>query len=447
MRRLTWILALIVFGGGSVALWSETAEKKPPARDETYGLYQLFVDAFEQIERNYAVKVDRRELMESALRGMIERLDPYSNYIGPQEIDQFRAAVESEFGGIGVQITMDDGQLKILSPLYGTPAYRAGLLAGDRIVEINGQSTEGLSLDEATKRMKGDVGASVTLGVIHPGGDEKVVVTLKRELIHVETVLGNRRDKDGRWDYFLDPDRKIGYVRVTVFGRDTAESLRQVLGKLQAEKMRGLILDLRFNPGGLLGEAVDVSDLFIGQGRIVSTKGRNSPEQIWEAHQPGTFLGFPIAVLVNRFSASASEIVAACLQDHRRAAIVGQRTWGKGSVQSILELENGKSALKLTTASYFRSSGKNIHRFPDAKETDQWGVLPDPDWEVKLDERETAELLDAQRHRDVLRAPKKEKDAKEKKEKPFVDRQLEAAVKYLEREMGGKGAKDKIQDK
>jgi carboxyl-terminal processing protease len=364
----------------------------------------------------------------------MERLDPYSNYISPQEIDQFRAAVESQFGGIGVQITLDDGQLKILSPLYGTPAYKAGLLAGDRIVEIDDKSTENLSFDEVVRRLKGDIGTSVTLTVIHPARKDKVVVPLKREIIHVETVLGDRRRSDGRWDFFLDRPRKIAYVRLTVFSRDTTATLRQVLHDLQTDQMRGLILDLRFNPGGLLTEAVSVSDLFVSQGRIVSTKGRNSPEQTWDAHPSGTFEGFPLAVLVNHFSASASEIVAACLQDRHRAAIVGERTWGKGSVQTIIELENGRSALKLTTASYYRPSGKNIHRFDDAQETDQWGVSPDQGYELKLGDRETAELLQARRQRDVPSLPSEEKDAAEQG-KSFVDRQLELAMKYLTREL------------
>jgi carboxyl-terminal processing protease len=448
MRYATRIIIVLIFFAGTTDLRSETAEKKQPPKNDTYELYQLFVDAFEQVERNYAIKVDRRELMESAIRGMLDQLDPYSSYIGPKEIDRFHAAVESQFGGIGVQITLDDGQVKILSPLYGTPAYKAGLLAGDRIVEINGKSTEGFSLDDAVERMKGDLGTSVTLAVIHPGRQDKITVTLKRETIHVETVLGARRRSDGPWDFFLDHGRKIAYVRLTVFGRNTSGALREVLNTLRADKMRGLILDLRFNPGGLLGEAVDVSDLFIVHGRIVSTKGRNSPEQTWDAHVRGTFEGFPMAVLVNRYSASASEIVAACLQDHRRAAVVGQRTWGKGSVQTILELENGGSALKLTTASYIRPSGKNIHRFPDAKETDQWGVTPEEGYELTLGDRETVELLDAQNKRGLLHpsgrnkddprsdTPVAERDVKTaEKEKPFVDRQLELALKYVTGEL------------
>ena len=190
---------------------------------------------------------------------------------------------------------------------------------------------------------------------------------------------------------------------MTAFSRDTAGELQRALEQLQSAGMRGLILDLRFNPGGLLNAAIEVSDLFISEGRIVSTKGRSTPERSWDAHKAGTFEGFPMVVLVNRFSASASEIVSACLQDHKRAVIMGERTWGKGSVQSVIELEDGKSALKLTTAAYFRPSGKNIHRFPDAKDQDEWGVMPDKGFELKLSDKEIVELIQDRRNRDILR--------------------------------------------
>ncbi len=384
------------------------AEAKPPVKDDYYELYKLLVDTIDQVERNYIKDVDRRELVEAAIRGVLSKLDGYSTYISPEDIERFRTSVESEFGGIGIQIAVEEGQLKVLSPLVGTPAYRAGIIAGDRIVEIDGKSTEGLTLDEAVRRLKGKEGTQVTLTVVHPGRKTKETITLTRERIHVDTVLGDCRKADDTWDYMLDAQRRIGYVRITAFSSDTARELRKALDELRAANMRALVLDLRFNSGGLLSEAIEVADLFIAQGRIVSTKGRNSPERVWNARKDGTYEGFPMAVLVNRYSASASEIVAACLQDHKRAVIVGERTWGKGSVQNVIDLEDGRSALKLTTAIYCRPSGKNIHRFDDAKESDQWGVQPDEGLELKLPDGELLALMEDRRRRDIV-LPKPEK--------------------------------------
>jgi carboxyl-terminal processing protease len=385
--------------------WGAAPEDKSPPKTppDYYELYKLLIDSIDQVERNYIKEVDRRELIEAAIRGVIGKLDSYSSYISPEEIDRFRAGVESEFGGIGIQITIEDGQLQIISPLVGTPAYRAGLLAGDRIVEIDGKSTEGISLDEAVAKLKGPEGTKVTLTVIHPGRRLRETVTLVRERIHVETVLGDRRKSDDSWDFMLRPELGIGYVRITAFSRDTAAELRRALEQLQKENMRALILDLRFNPGGLLSGAIDIADMFVSSGRIVSTCGRNSPERVWNARKEGTFEGFPMVVLVNRYSASAAEIVAACLQDHNRAVIIGERTWGKGSVQNVIDLENGRSALKLTTAAYRRPSGKNIHRFEGAKESEEWGVTPEKGFEIRLGDSEIVGLLRDRQQRDVLR--------------------------------------------
>lgn len=379
--------------------------------EEVYELQKLLVDTLDQVERNYVKDVSRRQLVEAAIKGVLSELDPYSNYISPEELRQFQSTVESQFGGIGITITGEDGLLKVLSPLAGTPAYRAGIIAGDSILEINGQSTNDLSVDDAARRLKGEAGSKVALTISHSGQSERQKMTLTREVIHVETVLGDRHKDDDNWDFLYDHDKKIGYIRITGFSRDTADELQQALDELTKSGMKGLILDLRLNPGGLLSAAIEVSDLFISEGRIVSTKGRNSEERVWNAHKEGTFEGFPMVVLVNRFSASASEIVSACLQDHHRAVIMGERTWGKGSVQNVIPLEENHSALKLTTAAYRRPSGKNIHRFPGAKDEDEWGVMPDKGFLVKLPDEELVRLMEDRRRRDVLLPHKKSTEA------------------------------------
>jgi carboxyl-terminal processing protease len=248
-------------------------------------------------------------------------------------------------------------------------------------------------------------------------------------VIKTPTVIGDRYNADGTWSYLLEGEEKIGYIRLTHFSRNSAEEVEQALAQLQKAGMQGLILDLRYNPGGLLPAATAIADLFVESGTIVSTKGRNTEEQIVKAKKAGTYSNFPMVVLVNRFSASASEIVSACLQDHKRAIVVGERTWGKGSVQNVIELEGGKSALKLTTASYHRPSGKNIHRFPNAKETDEWGVLPDSGYEVKWTPKDMESYRDYRAERDVLRttgeAPKSE----------FQDSQLVKGLAYLKDEI------------
>ena len=444
--RILWLVLICCLppANWAVAEGPEDAKPKQAAtqkpQESDYELYKILVDTIDQVERNYVTEVSRRELIEAAIRGVMSKLDPYSAYIGRGDLDRLRTNVESEFGGIGIQIDDRDGRLRILSPIYGTPAYRAGLLAGDRVLEIDGKSTDGLTHGEAIEKLRGNEGTSVTLTVVHAGQDAKETVALKREKIHVDTAIGDRRKPDGSWEFMLDAKRHVGYVRLTAFSRDTAGELQRVLSQLQTEKVRGLIVDLRFNPGGLLGSAVEVSNLFVSEGRIVSVQGRNSPERSWDAHKEGVFEGFPMAVLVNRYSASASEIVAACLQDHKRAIIVGERTWGKGSVQNVVELEDGHSALKLTTATYLRPSGKNIHRFPNAKDTDEWGVMPDKGFEFELKDGEMERLIEDRRAHDIL-PPSTEgvvtKIAKptRRAEGPLVDRQLQAAVEYLNTEL------------
>ena len=255
---------------------------KQAAKDEAefYDLYKALADTVDQVDRNYVKKVDRRELMEAAIKGVLSKLDPYSSYIPPADAEHFKDTVENQFGGIGIQITMDENQLKILSPLVGTPGYKAGLLAGDRITKIGDESTANLSLDEAVHKLKGDAGTNVKLTVIHPGTSKPQTVSVTREVIHIDTVLGDRRKPDDNWDFMLDPDKRIGYIRITTFSRDTAQDLKKAMEELKARKLKGLVLDLRFNPGGLLTSAVDTCDMFLTEGRIVSTEGRTRQEDL-----------------------------------------------------------------------------------------------------------------------------------------------------------------------
>ena len=408
--RLLTLMLLGTLGCGLVLVHPGFVRPVQAAtEDEYFELMKLFVDAFEQIDRNYVKPVDRRELMEAAMRGMVLKLDPHSSYIDTTDLKQFNESVEQEFGGIGIQVMIEprSRRLMVMVPMPGTPAYKAGLKSGDHIVEIDDKPTadfaEGREIESAVKLMRGKPGDNVKLKILHKADTEPVTLDVTRAIIKTPTVLGDHYDKDGNWSFFVEGEDKVAYMRLTSFGRNSADEIHDSLEKLKKDGMKALILDLRFNPGGLLSAATAIADYFVESGVIVSTKGRNTEEQVVRAKKAGTYSGFPMVVLVNHASASASEIVSACLQDHKRAIVVGERTYGKGSVQNVIPLEDGKSALKLTTASYHRPSGKNIHRFPKATEKDEWGVIPDDGFEVKLTEKETDDLVDVIRERSTFR--------------------------------------------
>jgi carboxyl-terminal processing protease len=443
MRRFAVVLCLTLFAMGSLPWAGALGDQSDPvksdaAKDDYYELQKLLVDTLDQVERNYVEDVSRRQLVEAAIKGVLRELDPYSGYISPEDMNQFRDTVESQFGGIGIRISTENRQLRVLSPLVGTPAYKAGVLAGDRIVKINGESTKGFRIDDAVKRLKGMPGSDVTITVIHPGKSEEEEITLVRQMIHVNTVLGDHREADDSWSFVIDEGKRIGYIQLTAFSRGTAGELREQLARLKKRGIGGLILDLRFNPGGLLSSAIEVSDMFVPKGRIVSTEGRNTKTRTWDAKNGDTFTDFKMVVLVNRFSASASEIVSACLQDHGRAVVMGERTWGKGSVQNVIELEDGDSALKLTTAAYHRPSGKNINRLSDAKDDDEWGVTPNDGYRLRLNDKQMYDLLAFHRQRNIVnpKEPQSETVAQpdesaksdgEQAGEPAEDRQPDAA--------------------
>lgn len=454
------LFAIAAVGALSLLCWQATQGAKP--KDEATELYGLFVDAVEQVQQNYVRPVSRKELLESALRGMLQDLDPHSVYINTAQYRTFKRKIEGRFGGLGITVgyDADANRLKVLAPMVGTPAYAAGVLAGDLILDIDGKSTEGMTTDKAVEVLQGQPGTPVKLHVLHEGTDRAETITVTRAIIDVPTVLGDLRKADDRPDFLLDRQKKIGYIRITEFLQNTAADVKSALDELKGQGVKGLILDLRGDPGGLLSSAVEVSDLFLDKGTIVSTRGRNTIDRSYEAHKEGDFPDVPMVVLVNENSASASEIVAAALQDHKRAQVVGQRSYGKGSVQNILDLEDGNSVLKLTVATYWRPSGKNIHRFKDAKETDEWGVSPDPGLEVKLTPAEHFAWAIARRDRDLLggkasaalrEAEVKKEEAKPKAEakkdepkgarpkeapKPFKDRQLDKALEVLRAKVG-----------
>ncbi|NQV26917.1 MAG: S41 family peptidase [Rhodopirellula sp.] len=431
--RTLWALVLVLLVS-PVDAQEETQAAAKAKQDEYFELMQTFVDTFEQVDRNYVKDVDRRKLLEAALRGMIKELDPYSSYIPPEELARFNQQVDQQFGGIGIQVQPDPrtSRILVISPLPDTPAYKAGVRAGDIVTEVEGYDTEDMPLSRAVELMKGPPGETVSIKVRHLSATEDVEISMERAIISVKSVLGDKWGKNGSWDFLVDEEQKIAYVHLTQFGRKSAEELAAALETLQKQGMRGLILDLRFNPGGLLSQAVEISDLFIDSGTIVSTEGKNTEKRVFSATKAGTLPNFPMAVLINRFSASASEILSACLQDHKRAVVVGERSWGKGSVQNVIELESGASALKLTTAGYLRPSGKNIHRFPDSKVTDEWGVHPDE--EIKFTRKELEDYDEYRRARDVLSesAPPTS---------DFKDRQLETALEKVRAMLHGDGVK------
>jgi carboxyl-terminal processing protease len=446
--NLAWLLGIpAVFLLGLAVSHSAPVREK----DKDYELVRLMVDVLSEVDTRYVRELDRdakRKLIEDMINGGLERLDPHSTFINPKRYAQFSKETHGHFGGVGIQISTDrqSGMLSVVSPLVGTPAYEAGVLAGDLIVKINGKPTENLQVSDAVDLIQGEPDTEIMLSVQHEGSKDVVDLKMKRAVIRIHSVLGDRRNSDNEWNYFIDDESKIGYIRLIAFNETSAADLKKAVEDLQKNGAKGLILDLRNNPGGLLLSARDVADLFLTEGLIVSTRGRDREDEKYEAHEADTLMTpydkYPMVVLINKYSASASEIVSAALQDHKRAVIIGERSYGKGSVQNVIKMENGTSALKLTTASYWRPSGKNIHRFPDSKDTDEWGVKPDKGFEVPMKDEERVEYMLYRRDRDIVHgkpgspAPKprvenKDKANPEKEKKPFEDRVLKKALEYL----------------
>lgn len=453
--NLSWMLGICATAAVGLSL-TYSAPTREVTFQKKHENLKLLVDVLEEVQHKYAKELDAdkmRELVENMVNGGLERLDPHSAFINAEEFRQFQKQNKGRFGGIGIRIGLDrNGQILVESPMVGTPAYEAGVLAGDIILKIDGTTTENMSLKKVVEMIQGEPGTKVKLTVFHENAKAAVDYDITRAEISVDSVLGDQRVQDNlkEWNFWVDPAQKIAYIRVTAFTETTVPELTKVIDMLQRAGMKGLVLDLRNNPGGLLKAAVEVSSLFLPEAKnVVTTKGRGAYQQETYTSQsvnpnvkPGT--NYPIAILINRFSASASEIVAAALQDHFRAIIIGERSFGKGSVQNVIPMENNTSALKLTTASYWRPSGRNIHRFPDSKEEDDWGVKPNQGYEVKLTDDERINYMRYRRDRDIIRrggaepkkeAPKEDGAKEDAPKEPFRDRVLDRALEYIRQEM------------
>jgi carboxyl-terminal processing protease len=357
------------------------------AAADTYRQLNLFGDIFERVRTDYVERPDDAKLIESAINGMLNGLDPHSSYMDPKNFRDMQIETHGEFGGLGIEVTMEDGVIKVVTPIDDTPAAKAGIRAGDLITQLDDDAVQGLTLNQAVEKMRGPVGSKIRLKIMRKGADKPIEVSLERANIRVRSVRSHLEGDD------------IGYVRITQFSEQTTEGLKKAIADMSAQipdsKLKGFIIDLRNNPGGLLDQAISVSDAFLERGEIVSTRGRNAEEtQRFNARAGDLTKGKPVIVLINGGSASASEIVAGALQDHKRATLVGTRSFGKGSVQTIIPLGGGNGALRLTTARYFTPSGRSIQ----AK-----GITPDIEVLQEVPDEVKAREADATKGESSLR--------------------------------------------
>lgn len=479
-RELLVALAVVVL----IALSAAPAASK---KKDHLGDFEVLATVVKEIEDGYAEEVDSNALFYGALRGMLSVLDPHTTFFSPNEMEDLRLGIIGKFGGLGIEISIVDGTLTVITPIEGTPAFIAGVAAGDKIIKINGESTKNVTLREAVNTLRGDPGTEVTITVLHQWaktqGDAEDI-TIRRARIKVPSVRGFERDDANNWKYMIDDENKIGYVRLIRFQENSPAAVREAARRLMGRDMRAMVFDLRFNAGGVLPAAVEIADLFIRKGVIVETRGRVPKENIpFHAKVYGTLPDFPVVVLINGWSASASEIVAGALQDHKRATIVGERSFGKGSVQrvksirEIMERRRSRSGggrtnrsdfldcgLKITTARYYTPNGRTFDRAhanvsdrmarelvkglrkdkdgsKSAREAEaekmRGGIIPDV--EVVFTDEERRQLAESWRNIAIIHSPKegeKEEKKEEKKEgedeqKEFVDKQLKEALKIL----------------
>ncbi|MDR4507973.1 MAG: S41 family peptidase [Candidatus Brocadiaceae bacterium] len=323
------------------------------ATEDIYNEFEVFIKVVKAIQDKYVDEIDLNTILTNAYRGMLSELDPFSQYFSAEELTDLKIETEGEFEGLGIEVSVKEGLLTVITPLLDSPAFKAGVLIGDKILKVDGKLIKNMSIRDAVKILRGKLGTETTLTVLHEGETKPVEITIKREKIHVNSIRGAR---------MVEEEYKIGYFAVTNFQDNTIKDMEAAVEDLLKKGMKSLVMDLRFNPGGVLSAAVEMVDKFLEKGIIVSTKGREHLQNfVYHARKKGTYPDFPLVVLVNNGSASASEIVAGAIKDHKRGILLGIKTYGKGSVQSLISVGEGSVALKLTTARYYTPSGICIH--------------------------------------------------------------------------------------
>jgi carboxyl-terminal processing protease len=423
MRKVSLVVLGAVLGASTVMVGSQTrlfaSGTATAAASATYRNLSLFGDVFEKIRSDYVEKPNEQKLIEAAVSGMLTSLDPHSSYMDAKSFRDMQVQTRGEFGGLGIEVTQEEGLVKVVTPIDETPAARAGVLSGDIISAIDGESVQGMTLNQAVDKMRGAVNTPVKLTILRGPSKDQQEISITRAVIQIKSVRYRQEGED------------VGYIRITQFNEQTYEGVKAAITKFTADmpgdKLKGYVLDLRNNPGGLLDQSIAVSNAFLSTGEIVSTRGRNADEtQRYNARPGDLSKGKPVIVLVNGGSASASEIVAGALQDHKRATIVGTRSFGKGSVQTIIPLGQNNGALRLTTARYYTPSGRSIQ----AK-----GI--DPDIQILQDVPDELKGKDDSKGEASLRGHLKNGDEEKSGSQAYVppdpknDKQLKAAFDML----------------
>jgi len=423
MRKLSLVMLGAALGASTVMIGTQTrifaAGPANAAISETYRSLNLFGDVFEKIRSDYVEKPNEQKLIEAAVSGMLTSLDPHSSYMDSKSFRDMQVQTRGEFGGLGIEVTQEDGLVKVVTPIDDTPAARAGIMSGDIISAIDGESVQGMTLNQAVDKMRGQVNTTVKLTILRGSARDSQEVSITRAVIQIRSVRFRQEGDD------------IGYIRITQFNEQTYDGVKAAISRFTADmpgdKLRGYVLDLRNNPGGLLDQSIAVSNAFLTSGEIVSTRGRNADEtQRYNARPGDLSKGKPVIVLINGGSASASEIVAGALQDHKRATIVGTRSFGKGSVQTIIPLGQNNGALRLTTARYYTPSGRSIQ----AK-----GI--DPDIQILQDVPDELKGKDDSKGEASLRGHLKNGEEEKSGSQAYVppdpknDKQLRAALEML----------------